>query len=75
MAYKRSLREIPLEEDPHASVLEAVVGTAESPAESPGSIAGLTDDQLSHLAQCEQCREFLGIESPNSIIPTEGEVV
>jgi hypothetical protein len=52
--YHRSVREIPLDEEPHASVIAALVP---GPGESPSA---LTDDQAAHLAYCEQCQAVTG---------------
>lgn len=60
MAYVRSLREIPLDEEPHASVLAAL---RPDPTESPyvGEVdwEGATEEQLAHVAICKRCRELL----------------
>jgi hypothetical protein len=62
MAYTRSLKEIPLEEEPHASVLAALTP---DPFESPYSgvdLSGATDGQRAHLAMCPRCRDALGLD-------------
>jgi hypothetical protein len=53
MAYTPSLREIPLDQEPHASVIAAA-------EESPGGLANLDDAQKAHLDICPQCRDYLG---------------
>jgi hypothetical protein len=62
MAYRRSLREIPLDEEPHASVIAALLP---DPTESPFvgvDLDGATQNQLAHLAQCAECSALLGLD-------------
>lgn len=63
MAHVRSLRDIPLDQEPHASVLAALTP---DPTESPYReinelIMDATLDQAKHLEICPRCREMLGI--------------
>jgi hypothetical protein len=61
MAYRRSLREIPLDQEPHASVIAALLP---DPDESPfvGDVdwSSATDAQLLHVRICPACAEVLG---------------
>jgi hypothetical protein len=60
MAYRRSVREIPLSEEPHASVIAALLP---SPGESP---VALTESQQAHLDVCLECQSITGIHSNTS---------
>jgi hypothetical protein len=60
MAYVRSLREIPIDQEPHASVLAAFTP---EPGESPSTATTwetATAAQLAHLRACPVCREIVG---------------
>jgi hypothetical protein len=61
MAYVRSLREIPLDEEPHASVLAALLpDPTESPYDPEVDWANISAHQLRHLQKCPACAAVLG---------------
>lgn len=67
MAFVRSLRDIPLDEEPHASVLAALLPHFDPDDESPDkdalesvNWANASAYQLAHLAKCPQCVAVLG---------------
>jgi hypothetical protein len=72
MAYTRSLREIPLTEEPHKSVLEALLPGPDSLDESPGESPSMdsphegvdwsmaTPEQIAHIKICPECDAALG---------------
>lgn len=68
MPYTPSLREIPLTEEPHASVLAAV----NPESESPGDLDWSNEDAVAHVRICKQCQEFLGVDGDFAI--TDGTV-
>jgi hypothetical protein len=67
MAYVRSLREIPLDEEPHASVLAALLPVFDPDEDGSPSMMSTgvnwddaTPDQIAHIRICPQCDAALG---------------
>ena len=76
MAYVRSLREIPLDEEPHASVLATLLPSlaeGESPGDGEVNWGAASEAQLAHVAMCPVCQAILGgLEGSES--PTVGGI-
>lgn len=68
MAYTRSLREIPLDQEPHV-LADLLPDPTESPYEGV-DLSSASADQLAHLGQCPACRDALGLDLPSQ----EGEL-
>jgi hypothetical protein len=66
MAYTPSLREIPLTEEPHKSVLEALMPDPLSEDYAPVTMNDLNAEQAAHLAQCSLCRAELGLNGTSA---------
>jgi hypothetical protein len=75
MAYVRSLREISPDEEPHASVVAALLPVSESPYSGSVEVdwASASEYQLNHLAQCPACAAFLGGVGRVAAAPTVGD--
>lgn len=70
MAYVRSLREIPLDEEPHASALEAILGDPEE-SPLPDGPDWSDPDAVAHVNMCRKCQEALNVQGA----PNTGEVI
>jgi hypothetical protein len=61
MPYTPSLREIPLDQDPHKAVLDALIGDQDD--ESLGGevdFSAASEAELAHLKQCPRCAALTG---------------
>ena len=66
MAYVPSMREIPLDQEPHKSVLDTLMPDPFAESYEPVDLSEATDAQKAHLDQCMRCRQELGLFGPGS---------
>lgn len=60
MPYVPSMREIPLDQEPHASVLASLSATITEETEFLVAWEEATDEELAHVLACSQCAALLG---------------
>lgn len=71
MVYRRSLREIPLDENPHLSVLNALKATQAEENDYQTDWAQATEAQIKHVVMCPACNDVLGGLGRSSISDPE----
>lgn len=66
MAYVPSLREIPLDREPHKSVLDALTPDPFADPYVGVDLDEASASEVAHLNQCKACRDILGVRRTDS---------